>query len=298
MPHSFNLGSNKPLIDSRNITLGKVQAAPSTLPSVFMNKFAWDMTPETIDLYYQRNTPSCGAHSAALLKYILDSKDETSSHKPYSARFTWNRIRARDGLDPSMGSWFKTIMDSLRKDGACDIDLLPNDTTLTDLEYVTPKLTQEMFTNALPKQVGGCTIDTAPSWEKIQQAISQNGAVILLVSVSERWWKDKDGNITWDESKIMPLHTHKHNETISRHYFVAHSYDENYIYGLNSFSSKYAKGGHIYFGKDYLIHVDQMLTAQDIKDEIVRNIIAQQTLLTKVVSLYQQLVALKLKKYV
>lgn len=298
MIHPFKLGNNKPLIDGRNLLLGKVQTPVPNLPLQYWNTFVWGLPPETIDLYYQRQTPSCGAHATALLKYILDSKDTSASHKPYSARFNWNRIRARDGLSASEGSWLKDILAVLKNSGACDIDLLPNDTTLDDFQYVWANITPEMLENATPKQIGSYTVDTSPTFNQIKQAIFQNGAVILLTDVSERWWTNSSGNTSWTESDILPLYNHLNSQTVSRHYFVAHSYDEKYIYGLNSFSSKWGKGGHLYFGEDYLPHVLQMATAQDIPDALVKNLITQASLLQKLVALYQQLVALKVKKYV
>lgn len=232
-PHSFNLGNNSPRIDSRDIHLGKAQA-PTIIPDVFMQDNVW-----ALPIFYQRQTPSCGAHAVTWLKMLLDSYDDTSGHTMQTPRFTWNRIRSLDGLTANEGSYFHTIFDVLRKYGTCDIDLLDNNTNLGNYEYAFPRITDTMLANAQPKILNTYALDPRPSFDQIKQAIYKNKAVVLLMEVDDTWWTSTTGVPSWAEADILPLRPLT--RVTSRHYVVAHSYDVDHIYFANSFLRRGAR---------------------------------------------------------
>lgn len=214
----------------------------SPIPAVYMPDYS------SIPVYYQRQLPTCGANAGTFLSDVLNARVG-------SPRGLWIRMREIDGLAPTDGSALSTIGQALKLDGVVDLNLLPDDTTLTPQEYMIPSvLTPEMNLNAITAGIDSLTVYTAPfSIAQIKQLIYSNKAVIALVKCGTGWWT-KNGNVDWT-TDLFPVQLGTFSDD---HYVVLVGYDQNYIYFRNSWSNAWGKVGIGYFDSTYLANVVQI----------------------------------------
>lgn len=275
--HSFKASAANTSFDHRDYSLGKL-AAPVDNPQVFMQENAW-----SAPIYYQGQQPACGAHAGAWLKALLDSYE--SKPRKYTPRFTWADIKSFDGFNIEDGTDMRSIFKSLANSGALDYGLLENDQTLSLEDYAHPFITQDMRDNAAPKIIKTYGFEHGITFDSLKKAIYQNKGVIARMEIGDEWWS-RDGKNTWAEKDILPLRTPQ--TSVGGHFVVLHSYDENYIYFANSFSEKWGKKGHGYFGPDYIPYVTDAGTAVDIPDELVPALIKTKSLLERILLLLKK----------
>ncbi len=262
--------------DKKDYLLGAVQVS-ETIPDVFMQDKAWGLP-----LVYQGKRPACGAHAGVALKMLLD--DYESGERYYTPRFTWVDIKTFDGYAFEDGTDMRSILKSLQSAGALDFNSLGNDVTLPDPVYGSANaVTKDMRTQANPRVIGNYGFTNNPSLSQIKQAIYKNKGVLLLMRVGDEFWTAKNGKTSWLEKDILPLRPPT--TGLSGHFVMAHSYDANYIYFVNSFSKDWGRKGHGYFGQNYVPYVLEMGTAADISDLIVPNLKQQISLAQKIVDL-------------
>lgn len=207
----------------------------------------------------QGHTPSCGAHAGVMLLNILESNQTIARHSP---EYFWKKMRQFDHLSPEDGSTMDTIMDRLKKIGACKYDLLPNNSDISNALYASSDaLKPEMDIDASVRTVETYAFKFNPTMDEIRRAIDKYSAVILLLRVGDEMYRKTDGTYSWTEKDILPL---KPNRPIEGGHFVtAFSYDDNYIYFLNSWSKDWGREGVGYFGENYIHQVIEMGTAVD-----------------------------------
>ena len=111
--------------------------------------------------------------------------------------------------------------------------------------------------------------------------------VMLALYVDENTYTDKDGNVTWEESKILPLRPPK--RVNSGHAVTAYAYDKDYIYWQNSWGTEWGRKGVGYFKKEYEPYIYEAWTLVDLSNQ---EIIDLKKKLELKVSLYQRLIEL------
>jgi hypothetical protein len=245
--HAFeNLGARQRTEDTRDIKLGAIAARKTyTYPPTLRNEIAWDAAVE-----YQGGQPACGAHSGAKLVGI-------SRGARFSPRFTWADIKTFDGFAIEDGTDMRSIFKSLTKTGALDFPLLGNDVSLPLRSYAHPLVSSVLKQDAAQNKSGAYGFADDLSFEGIKQYIHDHGPVILLIRVCARFWTAANGTVSWAENDILPLAAPSSAfPVVSGHFVVAHSYDEQFIYFINSFGPNWGRQGHGYFGADYMPYVN------------------------------------------
>lgn len=285
-PHPFtNLGANPRQEDSRDFKLTTPTGSAAPYPATYMQANAW-----AAPIYYQGQQPACGAHAGAWLNVLLNSY---SGNTPsYTPRFTWIDIKQHDGLAIDDGTDMRSIFQSLQTTGTDDFDPLGNDVTLDEQTYASPSaVTPAMLADAKPNVVSHYGFADGAAFETLKQLIYQNRGVVLMIQVGDEFWTDVNGVSSWAETAILPLRPPK--TVIDGHFIVAHSYDENYIYFANSWSTSWGRQGHGYFGPNYMPYVLETGTAASVAPWVTANLTQQVSLYTQVVNLLKQLLSLK-----
>lgn len=218
----------------------------SPTPTSFMQNTAW----ETF-VHYQGQRPACGAHALAGAKQILNANDGNLSPKK-NPRFSWMDIKKNgDDTNPSDGSDIRSILGSAKNTGVNDFEPLENNVTFDDADYASSKfITQEMLTNAGLDKIDNYTFTNGPyTFQQLKDLIWQNKVVIALIQVGNSFWTAPNGTTSWAEKDICPIRPPS--PVVDGHFVVFHSFDEAYIYFLNSFGPTWGRKGHGYIGPHY-----------------------------------------------
>jgi hypothetical protein len=245
-PHAFtNLGGKEKPVDENDIQLGAAGVPVYTHPAVLTNKAAWAAPVE-----YQGDEPACGAHSGATLKGLARGKR-------FSPRAQWSDLKSFDGWAIDDGTDIRSIFKSVTKNlGAVEFDLYGNDVSLTSVEYAKP-LTAALRQAGVKYTGDGYGFITDRSFRGLKQFITDHGPTIVLMRVNERFWKAANGKNSWAEKDILPLAPPSAQfPNISGHFVVAHSFDEERIYFINSFGKDWGRNGHGYFEEDYMPQIN------------------------------------------
>ncbi len=240
-PHGFdNLGGQSKTPDDRDLLLG------SAIPVYTFTPAVHDVSAWEADVEYQGKQPACGAHAGTKAKGLKDDKR-------YSPRYTWANLKTFDGWTIESGTDIRSIMKSLTGAGPLDFPQMGNDITLDLNTYAHPVITPAMAKLATANKGFAYGFANDLSFNGLKQYIHDHGPIILLMRVTERFWTAENGMTSWAEKDILPLAPPSaHYHPVSGHFVVAHSYDEKYIYFLNSFSKDWGRKGHGYFGEDYM----------------------------------------------
>lgn len=246
-PHVFtNLGGKEKVDDTRDVYLGAAGAPVYTFPQKLTNQIAFAMPVE-----YQGGQPACGAHAGGALQGIK----RTSR---YSPRYTWKDIKTFDGIPIEDGTDMRSIFKSLTKTGVLDFPLLGNEVTLSHFDYAHAPVTDAMNTNAMQHKGDGYGFIADRTFSGIKQFIFDNGPSIMLMRVGNELWTAPNGQASWEEKDIMPMRVPS--QIVSGHFVVLHSYDEQYIYYINSFGPTWGRAGHGYFGLNYMPFINDVGT--------------------------------------
>ncbi len=245
-PYTFdNLGGKKRIPDNRDHLIGSVSAPVYTFPATH---------PRAVQLpyYYQGKRPACGAHAGASFKVFLNRRDGTNTTEDDTPRYLWINIK-RDGTSPSDGTTMLQIFKSLQKYGADTFEPLENNVFLDDASYASlSPINQTMLQYGQNNRIDSYAFLTDLSFNGIKQSINDFGAVLLLINANAQMWTAKNGETSWAEKDVLPLRppTAAY-PVVDGHFILADSYDENYIYGVNSFGQTWGRNGDFYFGPEY-----------------------------------------------
>lgn len=234
-------GGLEKLVDERDIKLGAVKVAEEkkyTFAPTFTNFGAWHQPVE-----FQGQQPACGAHSGAALQGILENDR-------FSPRFTWANIKTFDGWPIESGTDIRAIFKSLKNKGTSDFALLGNDVGVSLTAYANPTITSPMNASAAKNKAPGYGFADDLTFNGLKQYINDHGAIIILFRIGKEFWTAPNGQTSWAEKDILPLRPPA--VVSSGHFVVCHSYDEQYIYFLNSFGEAWGRKGHGYFGENYM----------------------------------------------
>lgn len=245
-PHPFSvLGGIEKKADVRDVPLGAVTSPTYTFAAELHDFTAWEA-----DVEYQGQQPACGAHAGSKLNGLRLSGTR------FSPRFTWADIKTFDGWALEDGTDLRSILKSLTKAGTSNFAIVKNDVGLSLEQYAHPSITLSTRTSAAQYAASGYGFITDRTFKGLKQYINDHGPVILLIRVSERFWTAANGQTSWAEKDILPLAVpNAQFPLISGHFVVAHSYDENNIYFINSFGPTWGRMGHGYFQADYMPYV-------------------------------------------
>jgi hypothetical protein len=241
--HPFeNLGGRERPEDTRDIKLGAIAARTAyTYPPTLRNEIAWEATVE-----YQGGQPACGAHAGSKALGICRCAR-------FSPRFTWANIKSIDGYPIDDGTDMRSIFKSLVNTGAVYFPLLGNDVTVSEYAYAHPLISSVLKANAVQHKGSAYGFADDITFEGLKQYISDHGPVILLMRLGSEFWTAPNGQTSWAEKDILPLRAPA--RIVSGHFVVAHSYDEKYIYFINSFGPAWGRGGHGYFDTSYMPYI-------------------------------------------
>ncbi len=222
-PHAFeNPGGKDKPYDGNDILLGAAGLPVYTHPAKIHNAEAWASPVE-----YQQDQPACGAHSGSKAKGL-------ALGKRFSPRFNWGDIKTFDGFPIDAGTDIRSIFKSITKSGALAFEEYGNATGISLKDYAkAPTLT--MYALAKPNGGQGYGFIKDLSFRGLKQFISDNGPAIILLRLGKDWWTKPSGGNSWAEKDILPLRVPK--TIVSGHFVVAHSFDEDYIYFINSWSA-------------------------------------------------------------
>ena len=208
--------------------------------------------------YFQGHRPACGAHAGVALKSSLDLQ-AGKQDVTYNPHELWIQIK-QDGSSPSTGTTMDRIFKELQSNGCVPFEPLENDVTTTDADYASPRyLTAQQGTT-----ISSYAYPQDKSFEGIKQAIHDFGAVIISIRVCARFWTADSGALSWNSHDILPLAPPSDRfPVVSGHFMVADYYDENYIYGANSFGTTWGLSGDFQMGRDYMPYVTEIGVAHN-----------------------------------
>ncbi len=222
----------------------------------------------SIPVEMQSKIPACGSHAGAFFRDAQETIEKKKTQR-FSPRFSWIDIKSFDGFPLSAGTSMDAIFKSLEKAGACDFELIGNDTSLSLEEYSNGAvITDDMRKDASTRLVSSPAYTFSPTIDQIKTAIDQYKVVIALVNIHDSWYTSKSGISSWLEKDILPLRT---GNFLGRHFVVLHNYDEKYIYFRNSWSESWCRKGDGYFDSSYIPNVIEIGTAVDLNDRFVFN---------------------------
>ena len=256
----MNTGALSSPYDSRDIKVGKIEIDVN-LPKEYLPDYS------SFSVYYQNGQPACGGHSGAKAKEILDYFD-TGEIKEYSPRFVYACCKFLDGIPNNDGTYLRAIGDALKKYGACDMSLYPNDVSLSSEEYKSfNKITDEMMDNAQERIISAYAF-TGTGWEDIKQAIYKHKVVILLVVPFLQGYSDG-------------------------HFVVATGWDSNNrIRYINSFGKDWGDNGYSWLEEGSFQKINEGMTMIDLPNATIKELTSKIAILRKIVELYLKVVDL------
>ena len=225
--------------------LAAISATPTpTLPVAL----ATDLTKLGAPLN-QMQTPSCVSHSIAMLMRLWWYL-KTGQIVLFSPRYLHIRSGLVAGAGPNDGRDPISVMKIAMQYGCATEATCPNDTTLSPADYLNLAITPAMDAEAAAYKIPGYAPIT-PTQFGIRQAIAKYGAVSLLMQISNAFWTDKNGNVTYAQAAIDPVRAPASQaDIISGHELTGNEFDASLDGFINSWGATWAKGG----SSDYLFN--------------------------------------------
>jgi hypothetical protein len=257
---TFNkLGYIRKDADPRNHILEAKQPPldQKAIPAVY----ATDITPFKLpeNIFMQAQEPSCVAHTVtwAIMYYHWKA---TGMVVKLSPRFLYALCKTVDGLPASDGTYLETALNLAKKYGVCEDSYFPNDTTL-DVEMYTDasRISPEAKANALNYRIESYSFLSNLSVAGVQNALYQNGIVLIGTDVSDWWWTAPSGVSSWNPADLLPLRPidAQHPE-VSGHAVCLYAYGEPWdnvyptnFWGMNWWSYAWAYTGRFCYGANY-----------------------------------------------
>lgn len=151
------------------------------------------------------------------------------------------------------GTYSALIAQVIRKYGVPLAKFCPNDTSLTPDAFCYGRVLANIPAAAIAdaaSRKSGADLAVAPTADGLKQAITyakaNNGAVMILRSIGDSYWKDATGVTTYDPKRILPIRvvppTSGHEEMLTG-YDTEPGTGRERIYWLNHWSPAWANNG-------------------------------------------------------
>lgn len=211
------------------------------------------------NIFFQQQEPSCVAHGVtwAIMYYHWKA---TGQLVKLSSRFLYALCKTVDGIPADGGTYLKTALELSQKYGVCEDSYFPNDCTLPVDTYANATLIpQAAYANALNYKVESFSFLSDLSVAALNQAIHQNGIVIIGTDVSDYWWTNTAGQNSWNSADLLPLKPEDATHPInSGHCVDLYAYGEPWdgthptnMWGMNWWSPEWAYTGRFCYGANY-----------------------------------------------
>jgi hypothetical protein len=233
--------------DPQGFKLGQIQVPVAGIPDQYLCN---DDGPLVTDLpiLMQGQSPECGGFSLATL--INFCKKAGAS---LSGSFTYAFEKTVDGLPTIQGTLISAVGKAGAQAGSCLDTLFPDDGAGNTF------VENPIFSTASPEAVadGKTRLMGTPfllddlSIAGIQQALYQNGAVILEVQVGKEWWTAANGATSWNAEDILPIRPPA--TVIDSHFICVIPYDQknDRLWFPNTWSTEWGKNGWGYLQSNY-----------------------------------------------
>jgi hypothetical protein len=238
--------------DERNWTLASA-GAPTTLPKECF------IAQEDMRVSYQKKIGCCVGCTFEEIVRLVDLRNN-GVQEELSYRFVYALAKCLDGF-AGEGTYPALVAKIVNDYGVPLAKYCPNDTDLSHETFVygrdMSKIPAEAFKNALERKKKLPYFFGTISEEGVKQALvfakENNGAVAILRKIGDTYWTDKNGAVTWDKARILPLRPTSN--IVSGHEEMLYGYDtepktgRTRIYWLNHWSEGWADNGR---GWEYL----------------------------------------------
>lgn len=161
---------------------------------------------------------SCVGHAAASLKISQEKFDNPQVNLDFSPLFIYSLCKQRDGIPEEEGTYIRTAMDVLIKDGCCLEKDMPY-SLLKDHSKM-PSPSEQAMESALPFKVKSYA--RADTVDEIKCAIAKEGAVVAGIFVCSNFVED-----TTKEGGFIPLPSRF---MLGGHAVKLDGYDDNLTY--------------------------------------------------------------------
>lgn len=252
-PHAFSkLGGIRRTPNPKDYLVGGATAPVYNFPQT-------KAKPVNRTHYFQGKQAACGAHAGVALVDSLMLQQGVTAIPNHTPRDLWIEIKT-DGTAVSDGTTMDRIFAELKSVGVIPFEPLENNVTYDPADYAE----MDVITSSIKEQEGKNLIEsyaypTDLSFNGIKQAIDNFGAVILLIDVCERFWTAANGVTSWAAKDILPLAPPSAAfPVVDGHFIVLDYYDEQYLYGPNSFGTTWGLDGDLQMGINYMPFVLEM----------------------------------------
>jgi len=251
--------------DPQGFKLGQIQA-PVEIPDQYLCN---DDGPLVTDLpiLMQGQSPECGGFSLATLINFFKK-----TGVPLSGSFAYAFEKTVDGLPTVQGTLISALGKAGNQAGSCLNPLYPDDGTLA--EFVTNPLfstaTPEAIADGVKRILGTPFLLDDLSIGGIQQALYQNGGVILEVQVGNEWWTAANGGGSWDSAKILPIRPPA--TVIDSHFICVIPYDKknDRLWFPNTWSEEWGQNGWGYLQSNYAPFIKGGLAFKNIPPSVFK----------------------------
>lgn len=259
MEQFTNTGYVRKTPDPRNHIL-EAQQAPleaSAIPPIYKTDITPFKLPENV--FMQHQEPSCIAHGVVWAIMYYHWKN-TGQFVKLSPRFLYAMCKTVDGLPNDAGTYLETALNLAKNIGVCEDSFFTNDCTLPLDTYCDASLIpQAAKDNALKYKIDSYAFLSNLTVQGVQNALYQNGIVIIATEIGNTWWTSPSGVSSWAEDDLLPLRpfdaTHPE---VSGHCVDLYAYGEPWdathptnLYGMNWWSLEWAAQGRFCYGANY-----------------------------------------------
>ena len=247
-------------VDARDWTLAAA-GAPEKYPEQCFLDTSW-MIPSN-----QGKIGCCvGCTGEEIVRLIL-KKTVGAPTEELSFRFVYAIAKCLDGV-PSEGTWPSLVAKIIRTYGVPLAKYCPNDVTLDHEDFVYGRKLENIPAEAIADaklRRAGFDFNEPVTMEGLQKAIvfaeKNKGGVMILRRIGDTYWKDKDGNNTWDKEKLLPMRAPSMIVSGHEELLTGYDYEDGRLrlYWLNSWSPQWCDNGRAWeYADEWLPYIGEL----------------------------------------